>query len=353
MHLPRKHPSASPLVPANPVKILVAAVMAIVVMLGAMPTAAAAGNRDWLRPGCSWDVHGHWIQKCWVYSPANQRNIPVLIQPAKFGGHGGLYMLDGLEAPKDDNYWARTAAMDTFINDNVNVIMPGGGGGQFYADWAMPGQALSSGVSSNDSGGIPPVRIHRWETFLTGELPGWLQANFGVDPHRNSILGISMGALPALTIAARHKNQFTQTTALSGFIDPAVFTHLLYITMVQLTASLFGGGQIWELYGSSGFSSNMDKMDPVDQIPGLHGLDVMIYAGDGSKPPQDHFPPPTAVIQSIVGERLIRIATDSFVDKARAQKVPLRYYPSQGLHTWEPWVRFVNDHRQDFLNKVG
>ncbi|MBN9644328.1 alpha/beta hydrolase [Corynebacterium mendelii] len=333
--------------------VVIAALVALAVALGGMPQAAAAGNRDWLRPGCSWDVHGHWIQKCWVWSDANQRHIPVLVQPSKFGGRGGLYMLDGLEAPKDDNYWARTPAMEIFLDDNINLIMPGGGGGQFYADWAMAGQPLSSGVSSNDSGGIPPVQIIQWETFLTAELPGWLEANFGVDRHRNSILGISMGALPALTIAARHKDQFVQTTALSGFIDPTIFTSLLYLTMVQITASLFGGGQLWELYGSSGFSSNMAKMDPARQIPALHGLDVMVYAGDGSKPAQDHFPPPTAVIQSIVGERLIRIATDSFVNKARAGGVAVRYYPSQGLHTWEPWVRFVREHRQDYLNKIG
>ncbi|AZA12449.1 alpha/beta hydrolase [Corynebacterium choanae] len=338
---------------ARPVRWILAALLSVAVVAGLVTPAQAAGNRDWLRPGCDWDVHGHWIQKCWVWSNAHQRNMPVLVLPAKYGGDGGLWLLDGLEAPKDDNYWARTPAMDTFIDDNVTLVMPGGGGGQFYADWAMPGQAISSGVSTEGSGQILPVEVHLWETFLTGELPHWLHQHFGVNPHRNSIVGISMGALPALTLAARHKDQFVQTTALSGFIDPRVFSSLLYVVMVQLTASLFGGGQVWELYGSSGFSSNMEKMDPVASIPALHGLDVMIYAGDGTLPPGDHYPGPTAVVQSIVGERLIRIATDSFVDKARRQGVPLEYYPSRGLHTWEPWVRFLAEHKHRYLEKVG
>ncbi|MCK7637245.1 alpha/beta hydrolase [Corynebacterium pygosceleis] len=335
-----------------PVVAAVVTALAVILTVTA-PPAHAAGNRDWLRPGCEWDGHGHWIQKCWVPSPSNGRDMAVLVQPAAYGGNGGLYLLDGLEAPRDSNDWVRTDVMNQFLGDNVTIVMPVGGRGQFYADWAQAGQPLSSGYSS-EIGQVPPLQWAQWETFLTAELPGWLQRHFGVSPHRNSIAGISMGALPTLTLASRHSDQFKQAIALSGFIDPAAATHIPMIAAVGSAGSSFGGGQVWELFGSSpAFSSNMNKLDPVANVGGLRNVDTIVYSGNGLKHPADGLPPAANVPLAILGEFLINLSSISFVTKARAQGVNVEHQQGDGLHTWAPWVRVMRDNHGRILGAVG
>lgn len=332
--------------------ILVATLITSLMIVAAAP-ASAVGNRDWLRPGCDWDETGHWVQKCWVPSPSNHRDMPVLIQPSARGGDGGLYLLDGLEAPRDGNYWSRTDVMNQFLNDNITIVMPGGGRGQFYADWAQAGQPLSSGFLE-EVGQVPPLQWAQWETFLTGELPGWLQQHFGVNPHRNSVAGISMGALPTLTLAARHNDQFKQAIALSGFIDPAAATHLPMIAAVGVAGSSFGGGQVWELFGiSPAFSSNMNKLDPVANMNGLRNVDTIVYSGNGMKNPQDAYPEPLAIPLAILGEFLINLSTISFVAKARAQGIQVDHQQAAGIHTWAPWVRQIQYNHDRILGIIG
>ncbi|MBV7293837.1 alpha/beta hydrolase [Corynebacterium sp. TAE3-ERU16] len=331
---------------------MVVAVTAVLMVTVAAP-ASAAGNRDWLRPGCDWDESGHWVQKCWVPSPSNGRDMPVLIQPSSRGGDGGLYLLDGLEAPRDSNFWSRTDVMNQFLDDNITIVMPGGGRGQFYADWAQAGQPLSSGFPE-EIGQIPPLQWAQWETFLTGELPGWLQQHFGVNPHRNSVAGISMGALPTLTLAARHNDQFKQAIALSGFIDPAATTHLPMIAAVGVAGSSFGGGQVWELFGTSpNFSSNMNKLDPVANVQGLRNVDTIVYSGNGVKNPADDYPIAPAVPLAVLGEVLINISTISFVTKAREQGINVDHQQGMGIHTWSPWVRQMQYNHDRILGVIG
>lgn len=336
--------------PTRLVAFLLAAVTVLTSVLFGAP-AQAADNRSWLRPGCVWDRHGNYIQYCNVWSPSSNRMMGVLIQPAKFGGTGGLYLLSGLGAPEGDSQWSGTSAVRTFINDNVNVIMPAGGEGQFYADWQMAGQPLLN----NNLQVLPPKQWPHWETFLTSELPAYLQANFGVDPHRNSIVGISMGAIPTLTLAARHNNQFRQAIAMSGFIDPAMFTHLGMITGIQIATSLFGGGQVWEMWGLApwDFFRNLVHADPVAQAAGLRNVDTIVWAGNGELPAGDVYPDEIHKWGAIYGEKAINMMSASFVNKARAQGVNVEFQTGPGIHIWPSWERQLAFNRARILRVVG
>src|SRR5699024_10297101 len=167
----------------------------------AMQTAAVnedpLGNRAGLRPGCEWDPVRSWVQLCTVHSPAMNRDIKVQVQPARQSGNAGLYLLDGLRARDDWNAWTHDAqAQRIFLNDNITLVMPVGGQVSFYSDWERP---INLGGN---------LLEYKYETFLTEELPVYLQNEFGVAPNNNAVAGLSMGGSAAAMLAADHPDQF-------------------------------------------------------------------------------------------------------------------------------------------------
>ena len=179
----------------------VTAVAAASVLAVAGQGVATAGPRDWLRPdatgACEWDGVGFWVQRCDVFSPAMNRNITVQIQPAQRGGNAGFYLLDGARATERANAWTTDSnAPELYANHNITLVMPVGGQGTFYQDWLRP---------ANYTGDGP---LFKWETFLTKELPAYLEGNFGVARNNNSIAGLSMGGTAALNLAARNPAMF-------------------------------------------------------------------------------------------------------------------------------------------------
>ena len=173
---------------------LLAFIMACLAMVGSVVAAphAQAANRDWLRPDstgmCEWDPVMYWVQRCTVWSPAMNQHIPVQIQPAQRGGNAGLYMLDGLRATTQTNAWLHDVnAARTFVDHNITLVMPVGGQSSFYTDWNAPAT-----YDFNH-----PV-TYKWDTFLSKELPPYLERHFGVSPANNSILGLSMGGTACL-----------------------------------------------------------------------------------------------------------------------------------------------------------
>ncbi|MBV8349020.1 MAG: hypothetical protein JOZ49_16280, partial [Mycolicibacterium sp.] len=115
------------------------------------------------------------------------RNIRVEFQG---GGQHALLLLDGLRAQNDYSGWdVNTQAFEWFYQSGLSIVMPVGGQSSFYTDWYQPA-AGSNGTLT-----------YKWETFLTQELPGWLAANKSVDPNGNAVVGVSMAASAALTLA--------------------------------------------------------------------------------------------------------------------------------------------------------
>lgn len=330
------------------IKALLAALIVFALTVIVAP-AAHADNRGWLRPGCSWAPQGHFIQACEVPSPANGHDMLVYIQPASAGGNGGLYLLDGAQVGARDSNWASTSTVPaTYQDENVTLVMPAGGAGQFYADWAAPA------TSSLSSGPDRPM----WETFLAYELPGYLQAHFGVDPHRNAIAGVSMGAIPALTLAAHHPDQFRQAHAISGFIDPAMVTHVGMIAGFSVAMLINSGAFIWDWWSWNPLEASRRALhaDPVANAGMLRdgGVDVHVWSGNSRPGAGESYPGslgPNAI--SIHGETLINMSTESFTDKARHQGLRVNRHFGAGLHTWQPWGRYLADHKGDVLWAIG
>ncbi|MBC3185846.1 esterase family protein [Corynebacterium sp. zg-331] len=325
----------------------VAVVGAMLAALGMMAVGtgqAQAANRDQLRPDatgtCEWDPHGYWVQRCDVWSPSMGRNIAVQIQPAERGGDAGLYFLDGLRATEETNGWMNVPnAPAVFEHDNVTLVMPVGGPGSFYADWNAPAK---SDVTD-------PVN-YQWETFLTRELPPYLQQHFGVSPSRNSILGISMGATGAMTLAANHPEQFKQVFSLSGYLTNTLpgAQSLMRVVMMQV------GLNINDMYGSV-MSPRRFANDPLLNMEGLRGTDVYVAAASGLPAPVDYQLPPQDIAAGSPLEIISRASSQIWSGKARLTGVSVtENYPALGLHNWNLWMDQLNNHvRPRVLEVMG
>ena len=320
---------------------------ATVCSIGMMGTGTAhAGNRDWLRPdntgSCDWDPVGFWVQRCDVWSPAMGRNIPVQIQPAGRGGNAGLYLLDGMRATDYYNAWTHDAnAPAAYVDHNITLVMPIGGAGSFYADWDAPAN-LSSMSSA-------PV-IYKWETFLTSELPAYLQQHFGVDPHNNSIAGLSMGGTSAISLAGNHPDQFRQAMSWSGYLTT---TMPGMQTLLRLALLDTGGFNVSAMYGIL-INPRRFHDDPFWATGGLRNTDVYISAATGLWGPQDAGIPTMQKINGSVLEALSLETTLVWEAKARAEGINVtNHYRPNGVHAWNQWNDELYLTRERVLNVMN
>lgn len=302
---------------------MVTALAAAMMLMVAAPE-ASANPRGWLRPDatgkCQWDPVKYWVQRCDVFSPAMGRNIPVQIVPAARGGNAGLYLLDGLRATEKTNAWVNDVnAAAVYENSNITLVMPVGGEGSFYADWNH---------DPKYGGGKP----YKWETFLTRELPGYLQRHFGVSPTNNSIIGLSMGATGAMNIAAKHPKQFRQVLSFSGYLTTTLPGMQ---TMLRVSLLDAGGYNLNAMHGSL-LSPARFENDPFLNMNGLRNTDVYISAAPGVPGPQDAKYP---VNQQLAGAALefgAMASTRLWEVKARAEGLRVTSdYPPNGMHNWD------------------
>ena len=135
-------------------------------------------------------------------SPSMGRDITVQFQG---GGPHAVYLLDGMRAQDDRSGWdINTDAFAQFNGSGVSVVMPVGGG-ELYTDWYGP--AIGNAHPN-----------HKWETFLTSELPGWLQSQPRHRSRGNAVVGLSMSGSAALILAAYHPGNFIYAASLSGYL---------------------------------------------------------------------------------------------------------------------------------------
>lgn len=287
---------------------------------------ATAANRDWLRPDatgtCEWDAVAYWVQRCDVWSQAMGRNITVQIQPAARGGNAALYLLDGARATDTANAWTVDAnAPRTYVNDNITLVMPVGGRGSFYTDWVSPIDA--SGAT------------YMWETFLTSELPAYLEANFGVARNNNSIAGLSMGATAAVNLGAAHPDQFRQVLSFSGYLNLSGYvSHLVLEAVLRDTAGL----SVNAMYGSA-LSQKHVEMDPMANISRLSpSQDLYVSAASGIWGPPDMIYSVTDRINGTLLEWVALGTTLQWEGSARAAGLNVTAnYPAFGMHNWLQW----------------
>src|ERR1700757_2390557 len=136
-------------------------------LIGLLGGAATAGAFS--RPGLP-------VEYLQVPSASMGRSIKVQFQS---GGNNSpaVYLLDGLRAQDDFSGWdINTPAFEWYYQSGMSVVMPVGGQSSFYTDWYQPSRGNGQDYT------------YKWETFMTQELPAYLEANKGVSQNGNAVV---------------------------------------------------------------------------------------------------------------------------------------------------------------------
>lgn len=325
---------------------LLAFIMACIAMIGSVVAApqAQAAHRDWLRPDstgmCEWDPVMYWVQRCTVWSPAMNQHIPVQIQPAQRGGNAGLYMLDGLRATKRTNAWLHDVnAARTFVDHNITLVMPVGGESSFYTDWNAPAT-----YDFNN-----PV-TYKWDTFLSKELPPYLERHFGVSPSNNSILGLSMGGTAALNLAALHPEQFRQVLSYSGYLTTTIPGGQTALRIALLDGGVYNLNAMW----GSTFNPRRYENDPFLNMGNLRGKDVYVSAGSAIPGPADGRYLPEHRASGMALEAVANFTTRLWSSKASLTGVKhTAVFTNTGLHNWEQFGSQLEATKPRILNVMN
>ncbi|SMG20228.1 diacylglycerol O-acyltransferase / trehalose O-mycolyltransferase [Corynebacterium pollutisoli] len=326
------------------VAVVTAIATALAIMVAGGTGVANADNRGWLRPDatghCEWDAVAYWVQRCDVWSPSTGANITVQVQPAGRGGNAGFYLLDGLRATNHANAWTVDVnAPELYADSNITLVMPVGGAASFYADWDHPATYdLNNPVT------------YQWETFLTSELPAYLQQHFGVAPDNNSIAGLSMGGTAALNLAAKHPGQFRQALSWSGYLTQTMPGMQTLMRVALLDA---GGFNINAMYGTV-VSPRRFENDPFLNMDGLRGKDVYISAATGIPGPEDANYPANLKLSGAPLEMLARVSTHLWEGKARATGINVTAdYPMTGIHNWTQFGHQLHETKPRVLDVMN
>ncbi|WP_297697529.1 diacylglycerol acyltransferase/mycolyltransferase Ag85C [Mycobacterium sp.] len=278
----------------------------LVAATGGFPTAGAFS-----KPGLP-------VEYLEVPSPSMGRNIKVQFQG---GGPHAVYLLDGLRAQEDYNGWdINTPAFEEFYQSGLSVIMPVGGQSSFYSNWYQP----SSSNGQNYT--------YKWETFLTQEMPLWMQANKQVSPAGNAAVGLSMSGGSALIMAAYYPQQFPYAAALSGFLNPS---EGWWPTLIGLAMSDSGGYSANSMWGPS-TDPAWKRNDPMIQIPRLvaNNTRLWVYCGNGTPSDLGGDNMPAKFLEGLT-LRTNQQFQNTYA--AAGGRNGVFNFPANGTHSWPYW----------------
>ncbi|WP_045823494.1 alpha/beta hydrolase [Williamsia herbipolensis] len=313
----------------------VAIVLAVCVVLFALATLLVSNNKagalighpEKLRPGCTWDSSGNYVQNCKVWSPSNNRWVIVQIRASNTSTQG-VYLLDGMRARDDRSAWTTDvqAAKVYDGKSDTTLVMPVGGASSFYTDW-------------NGGAGAANTPIKQ-ETFLTSELPDYLNREFGVAKSGNAIVGLSMSAGPAVTLAEKHPEQFKVVQAMSGYYQTNNPLGALGVFATQTMVSNYTNGII-NMWGAPG-SAQWQQNDASQNLAKLkeNGQVLIVSSGNAFLSPQEMAKmKPQDQISAILLEALSAVSTILFQLQAAQAGVSVITIPNYGGHDWDNWNR--------------
>jgi diacylglycerol O-acyltransferase/trehalose O-mycolyltransferase len=308
------------------------AVMATAVLVSsidaAVATAAPFGAPSLRTPEGGYDE---------LFVPSSMGPIKVQVQWAARGGNAALYLLDGLRAPNDHSQWTTdTDALRQFAGDNVTLVFPVGGRSSFYTDWYRPSSTNGQATT------------YKWETFLTQELPAFLQ-QFGVSRTNDAIVGPSMGGNAALILAGHHRDQFKFVGSFSGFVHPTFPDWNEAMRAAMRDEGNFNVDDMWGPAGDPAWPRN----DATVQAELLRGLPIYLSTGNGQPGPLDLPFGLGNTINAMGLEAMTLISAQMFRDRIAELGIAARIDIINGTHTWPYWQQALAAARPMILKALG
>ncbi|AYF74009.1 esterase family protein [Nocardia yunnanensis] len=300
-------------------------IAAALVMVSSLPVTATA-DRTAMRANVvpSEQVGPRW-ERVEVESSAMGRPVTVdVLHGAGAGPRPTLYLLDGVDAEGVSDWLSKGHAADFFADKPVDVVLPAGATGSMYTDWEHPDAALG---------------WNRWETFLTGELPGAIEPYLHADGRR-AIAGVSMGAQGAMMLAHRHPGFYRGVAGLSGCYSTLVGPGSA-VTALTVASR---GGNVVRMWGPIGTVDWLTH-DSTIGAEALRGTAIYLSAANGLPGVPDldavlHAPDMLAALQTAGGgmalEAGARVCTENFAKRLSDLNIPATvHYEPTGIHAWE------------------
>ena len=213
-----------------------------------------------------------------------------------------LYLLHGGYGDYTD--WMRLTSIEKYAqNHKLAVVMPSASN-SFYQDM---------------------YRGSKYLTYLTQELPAFVQSLFPVSPRREDtfVAGLSMGGYGAVKLAFQCPEQFAACASLSGAID---------------LAAVMEAAQSGDL--ESPFRWDAIFEDP-SKVP---GSDADLFALGKKRMAEGRKLPP--VYQTVGVDDFIYPANVTAHQRLVEMGVDVTYVEAPGIHDWDFW----DTHIQDVLN---
>ena len=196
------------------------------------------------------------IENWVVASPSMGRNVEVQV----LVGNGGpvVYMLEGIGATQNSNWFREGYAQDVFAGTDATIAIPTQAAGSMWQDW------------DNDD---PKLGRYKWDTFVTEELAPILEEEVAHNGKRG-LIGLSMGASGAVMMANNNPGFFDGVAGISGCYST---TDSIGSGTVKLTVGNQGGdpNNMWST------PESWERNDVVLNPEGLRGTQIYLSAATG------------------------------------------------------------------------
>lgn len=270
------------------------------------------------------------VQRWHIISPAMGRVVEVQVIPATDLSKPApmLYLLDGVDAAADSE-WFTEGEIDQFFREkHVTVVLPTEAPGSLYLDWHADDEALGRNM---------------WETFLTQELPPLLENHETLNFNgKRGIGGLSMGAAGAVTLANRNPELYDGVFGISGCYSHTTPAGEIMVRNIVETR----GGDLDNLYGPD--RERRSREFDVEADPsGLEDMAVYLATSQGAASEADRLrfanvPAQILVLGMVLeqGSHSCTMALDEAMQDAGMthQKVEIR---RDGFHYWPTFNLYV------------
>lgn len=180
-----------------------AAATAVAASLTVVPTVIPAAAAD--PAGCSAIDNGAF--QCTVHSASMNRDFPVIVRPALTPDNNRVaQFIDGADSGNVNGWVSAGGALQALANEDATLVFPAMDPFTWVQDW------------DGDQG-------KQFDTFMSQELPRYLQDNWGVPNGgrgTTGVTGLSSGGYGAMNLAANHPDIYSSVYALSGIYDPGM-----------------------------------------------------------------------------------------------------------------------------------